>query len=112
MSLDELTPIAEAVKLGADGGLPFSLKLSGDARSIKHMLEAKGIAGKATQDRVIEALRNQFGMVNAAYQRRNDQGQKRGSNLGARIGNLPAVEWVTSPDDNSGSSSGSKNDED
>lgn len=112
MSLDELAPIAKAVQAGTDGGLPYSLKLSGDARSIKRMLDGKGISGKAAQDRIIQALRDKCGMVSAAFVRRNDQGQKRGSNLGARIGSLPAVEWVSAPSDNPGSSSGSENDDD
>jgi RecA-family ATPase len=112
MSLDELEPIADAVKAGAPGGLPFSLKLSSEGRSIKHMLEDKGIKGKAAQDAVITVLHSKCGMVNAAYQRRNDQGQKRGEGWGARIGQFPAAEWLSPSEATRTSTPGSENDED
>ena len=111
MSLDELESIAAAVKLGAPGGFPFSPKLSGDSRSIKHTLEAKGINGKASQDATLTALRDKCGMVEADYQRRNDQGQKRGTGRGLRIGQLPEAEWIGFLEATGSSTSGSDDNE-
>jgi hypothetical protein len=112
MSLNELEPVAAAVKGGAPGGAPYSPKLSGDSRSVKHVLEAHGIAGKAAQDAAVAALKDKCGMIEAAYQRRNDQGQKRGTGSGLRIGGLPAVEWIGFSEATGSSSSGSDDDED
>jgi RecA-family ATPase len=112
MSLDELEPIVTAVKAGAPAGAPYSPKLSGDSRSVKHVLEAHGIAGKAAQDAAVTALRDKCGMLEADYQRRNDQGQKRGTGRGLRIGALPAVEWISFSEATGSSSSGSNDDED
>lgn len=111
MSLDELEPVATAIKAGAPGGLPYSPKLSGDARSVKHALEAKGVKGKAVQDLTLAALREKCGMVEADYQRRNEEGQKRGTGRGLRIGGLPSVEWINPSEATGTSTSGSENDE-
>jgi RecA-family ATPase len=111
MSLDELEPIAAAVKAGV-GGEPYSPKLSSDSRSIKHVLEANGINGRVSQDAAIAALHDKCGMTEAENQRRNDKGQKRGPGRGLRIGGLPAVEWISLSGATGTSSSGSEDDED
>ncbi|GAB0119917.1 AAA family ATPase [Acidisoma sp. 7E03] len=111
MSLDELLPIAEAIKAGAPDGQPFSPKLSGDVRSVKHALEAQGITGKVSQDATLVALRQRCGMIEADYQRRNEKLQKRGTGRGLRIDGLPEAEWVGSPGATGSSTSGSDDDE-
>lgn len=112
MSLDDLAPLEAAIKAGAPDGLPYSPKLSGDSRSVRHALEASGIRGKAAQDAALAALRAKCGMKEAAFQRRNEQGQKRGTAQGLRFGPLPAAEWIIAPEATGTSTSGSENDED
>ena len=94
VSLNELAPVEAAIKAGATAGEPYSAKLASDARSVKHALRRCGIEGKVQADRIMAALREHCGMVDAPYVRRNSKGQRCGTALGLRIGNLPAVEWA------------------
>ena len=110
-TIDQLSPIESGIKVGPGGGVPYSLKLSSEGRSIKHLLERHGITGKVAQDGALAALRDQCGVVSAQYQRRNDNGQKIGTGFGARIGKLPTVEWITPAEGYQASSPGSDSDE-
>jgi hypothetical protein len=111
LTLDDLAAVAAAVKAGAPGGVPYSPKLSGDVRSVKHALEASSIIGKAAQDAVLAALRKECGMTEGDFQRRNEHGQKRGTARGLRIGQLPAAEWTAASEPTGTSTSGSDDDQ-
>ena len=97
LNLEQLAPIEAAIKAGTRTNEPYSLKLSVEGRSIRHLLVNQGITGKVGQEQVLTALREQCALVNAEYQRRNEKNQKRETGWGARIGQFPAIEWIDPP---------------
>jgi hypothetical protein len=95
-SPDALAPIEAAIKTGTPEGLPYSAKLSGDTRSIKHVLIKHGFTGRPAQERALEVLRKDSGAYEDSYIRRDPAtGHKKGTAQGFRIGDFPSVEWVS-----------------
>jgi RecA-family ATPase len=109
MSLDELEPIAAAIKVGFQDDIPWSPKMGTEERSVRHVLTTHGIVGAKAQSEVMEALKTQCGMVQAEYQSRDANGHKKDWKQGLRINSLPKAEWRYSknppdaPDETGGS---------
>lgn len=93
LSLEQLGPLADAIKAGFQEGIPWSPKAGTDERSVRHVLVANGINGTKAQSQAVEALKTEYGMVQAEYQTRDANGHKKDWKQGLRIGSLPKAEW-------------------
>ena len=93
LTTDQLAPIEAAIKAGLQEGIPWSPKLCSEGRSVRHLLVAQGITTTKAQTEALEALKTECGMVQAEYQARDANRNRKNWKQGLRIGSLPKAEW-------------------
>jgi hypothetical protein len=83
----DLAALAAGIQVGAAGGLPWSPKLSKDARSVGRLFAQFGFHGAAQKD-VLGRLQTECGMESGQWQNSDSHWV-----AGLRIEGKPAVKW-------------------
>jgi hypothetical protein len=88
-SQTDLIALAKAIEHGSPGGEAFSPKLSADPRSVRTLLVTHGFVGTDTQKACLQRLRNECGVEEAKFKRKN-----RSTANGLHVGFKPQLLWI------------------